>query len=62
MEAANKRYPRSYKVNNVAYKRAMKRAAKDKVKLASILESFVYAYGWGEKNYNIESKSSSKKQ
>lgn len=42
-----KRKPRSYKIADVYYKRATKRAKKDKIKLSTILERVVAAYGNG---------------
>ena len=41
------RKPRTYKINDARYKRAMRRAKKEKVSLATIVEDFVTAYSNG---------------
>ena len=42
-----KRLPRSYKATDTNYKAAMKRAKKEKTKLAVIVEEVIAAYGEG---------------
>jgi hypothetical protein len=38
------RRPRSYKINDSVYKKAMRKAAKNKKKLATMIEEAVYEY------------------
>jgi len=52
-----KRKPRAYKITDTDYKRAMKRAKKDKVPLAPMLEEIVIAYGDGAHNVTFKNNS-----
>ncbi len=54
MKAEEKRKARAYKIADKPYKKAMRRAKKDKVKLASMVEDFVFAYAEGAVSYLIE--------
>ena len=49
-----KRKPRAYKITDTDYKRAMKRAKKDKVPLAPMIEEVVIAYGDGAHNITFK--------
>jgi hypothetical protein len=51
-----KRKPRAYKITDTEYSRAMKRAKKEKVHLATMIEEVVYAYGDGAHNVTFKSK------
>ena len=44
-----KRKVRGYKITDKAYLKAMKRAAREKVKLAQLIEKMVVGYGEGSK-------------
>jgi hypothetical protein len=47
MKAAEKRYSRSYKTTDKVYKKAMRRAKKEKSTLANAIEYFVELYADG---------------
>lgn len=47
MKSELKRYSRSYKATDSVYKNAMRRAKKEKGKLANIVENVVTAYAYG---------------
>ena len=49
-----KRRPRAYKITDTDYKKAMKRAKKDKVPLAPMIEELVIAYGGGAHNITFK--------
>ncbi len=44
MKQKEKRKPRSYKITDSAYRKAMRRAKKEKIALTSIIETAVTAY------------------
>lgn len=46
MKASN-RIPRSYKMEKTSYEKAMRRAKKDKIKLANFLETVANSYASG---------------
>ncbi len=54
-----KRNPRTYKITDAEYSKAMKRAKKEKLQLAPMIEEVVTAYGDGA--FSVSFKSSSKK-
>lgn len=47
MERDNKRYSRSYKSKKDVYKKAMRRAKKEKGTLSNLLENVVTCYAYG---------------
>jgi hypothetical protein len=48
MKAKEKRKPRAYKIADTPYKKAMRRAKKEKKALASLIEEVVVAYSDGQ--------------
>lgn len=48
-----KRHSRSYKCTDKAYKKAMRRAKKEKTTLANIVELVVFGYGNGINFYGV---------
>lgn len=47
MKVKEKRKPRTYKITDSGYKRAMVRARKEKNPLSSMIEEILFAYGDG---------------
>ncbi len=52
-----KRKPRSYKINDKDYKKSMKRASKENIPLATMIEEILICYGAGVTNYVFFSNS-----
>ncbi len=51
-----KRKPRTYKISDAEYNKAMKRAKKEKLQLAPMIEEVVTAYGEGAFSISFKSK------
>lgn len=51
MKAKEKRFQRAYKVRPSIYRKAMKRARKEKIPLASLVEDVITGYAQGMEEY-----------
>ncbi len=57
MKQAKKRNPRSYKITDSVYRKAMRRAKKERMALASIIEIAVATYSSGATSFSFPIKS-----
>jgi hypothetical protein len=57
MKAKEKRKARAYKISDKDYKKAMRRAKKEKTPLASMIEEVLIGYGEGAYSITFKQKS-----